>query len=354
MALSPYKVFSPGEILTAADLNASFSHITTNGESLGWPATVSKDLDGQALIIDSGGTSKLQAGTNNKLTLTLNAVALFVWDGSTASVVNGITWTATTTGNGPTMKATGSDTNIDLILQGKGTGKVRLVDEDSQSLDVSKNATNEVLLQAGGTGTDIGLVLKGKGAGTVQLGDAEVSFPDSDGLAGDVYKTDGSGVGSFGAAVPVGTILPYAVSTTPPTGFLLCDGSNVSRTTYSRLDALLSAASYPWGSGDGSTTFTVPDMRRRVPMGAGGSGTGTISNTVGSTGGAETSDVSHTHTVNITTGGVSSDTTVSVTTPGSVIPLDHHHNVAGNTGTSGSTTQTLVQPSAIVAYIIKF
>ena len=282
-------------------------------------------------------------------------MALFVWDGSTASVVNGITWTATTTGNGPTMKATGSDTNIDLILQGKGTGKVRLVDEDSQSLDVSKNATNEVLLQAGGTGTDIGLVLKGKGTGTVQLGDAEVAFPDVDGLAGDVFKTDGAGGGSFGAADPVGTVLPYAVSTSPPTGFLLCDGSNVSRATYARLDALLSAASYPWGSGDGSTTFTLPDLRRRVPMGAGGSGTGVISNTVGSTGGGETVDASHTHAISGTTDGISSNiSTNSLTAGPNLITNDHRHSISFTSGSGGSSTLSIVQKAAIVAYIIKF
>ncbi|MEM7179569.1 MAG: phage tail protein [Spirochaetota bacterium] len=65
--------------------------------------------------------------------------------------------------------------------------------------------------------------------------------------------------------VPVGTTLPYAGSSAP-TGFLLCDGSAVSRTTYADLFAILGTT---WGSGDGSTTFNLPDARAAVPAGAG-------------------------------------------------------------------------------------
>jgi microcystin-dependent protein len=63
-------------------------------------------------------------------------------------------------------------------------------------------------------------------------------------------------------------MMMYA-GTSVPTGFLACDGSAVSRTTYAALFAVISTT---WGIGDGSTTFNVPDMRDRVPI---GSGTGT-------------------------------------------------------------------------------
>ncbi len=65
--------------------------------------------------------------------------------------------------------------------------------------------------------------------------------------------------------VPSGTVIMTARSTAP-SGFLLCDGSAVSRTTYA---ALFSAISTTWGSGDGSTTFNLPDMRGAAPAGAG-------------------------------------------------------------------------------------
>jgi len=49
-----------------------------------------------------------------------------------------------------------------------------------------------------------------------------------------------------------------------PTGWLECDGSAVSRATYA---ALFTAISTTWGTGDGSTTFNIPDMRGYFPRG---------------------------------------------------------------------------------------
>jgi microcystin-dependent protein len=60
-----------------------------------------------------------------------------------------------------------------------------------------------------------------------------------------------------------GMIFPYAGSSAP-TGFLLCDGSAVSRTTYADLFALISTA---YGVGDGLTTFNVPNLAGRFPLG---------------------------------------------------------------------------------------
>jgi microcystin-dependent protein len=69
--------------------------------------------------------------------------------------------------------------------------------------------------------------------------------------------------------LPPGTILDYA-AVSPPSGFLACDGSAVSRITYAALFATISTA---WGAGDGSTTFNVPDLRGRVGVGVGSVGT---------------------------------------------------------------------------------
>lgn len=68
---------------------------------------------------------------------------------------------------------------------------------------------------------------------------------------------------------------------TAPTGYLLCDGSAVSRSTYATLFALISTT---YGVGDGSTTFNVPNMQGRVPV---GKNSGTFP-TLGGTGGEET------------------------------------------------------------------
>lgn len=106
--------------------------------------------------------------------------------------------------------------------------------------------------------------------------------------------------GLVGAAVPIGTIIDFAAAGAP-TGYLACDGSAVSRTTYALLFAVIGTT---WGVGDGSTTFNLPDLRRASSVGAGGTATGALGNAVGSAGGAETHVISatelpvHTHGVN--------------------------------------------------------
>lgn len=62
------------------------------------------------------------------------------------------------------------------------------------------------------------------------------------------------------ALTPAGTILAYA-GTTAPEGFLLCDGSAVSRITYAKLFEVIGKS---FGEGDGSTTFNLPDYKDRT------------------------------------------------------------------------------------------
>jgi len=82
---------------------------------------------------------------------------------------------------------------------------------------------------------------------------------------------------------PAGTIIDYA-GTVLPQGYLLCDGSAVSRTTYAYLFSVVGTI---WGAGDGSTTFNLPNLTRRVTVGSGGTALSGPSNTVGSYGGEE-------------------------------------------------------------------
>lgn len=88
-------------------------------------------------------------------------------------------------------------------------------------------------------------------------------------------------------ALPAGVILPYGASD-PPLGYLLCDGSEVSRETYLNLFAIIGTA---YGSGDGSTTFNLPNLKGKIPVGK-DSADGDF-DTLGKTGGAKT----HTLTV---------------------------------------------------------
>jgi microcystin-dependent protein len=67
------------------------------------------------------------------------------------------------------------------------------------------------------------------------------------------------------ALVPIGTISAYG-GASAPSKWLMCDGTAVSRTTYARLFDVIGIA---FGSGDGSTTFNLPTLTDKSPMGAG-------------------------------------------------------------------------------------
>ncbi len=99
-----------------------------------------------------------------------------------------------------------------------------------------------------------------------------------------------------GDRIPVGTIV-LGGGGSVPAGYLECNGSAVSRTTYA---ALFTAISTTYGPGDGSTTFNLPDFRGRALLGE-GQGSGLTNRTRGQTGGVETHALSagelaaHTH-----------------------------------------------------------
>ena len=94
------------------------------------------------------------------------------------------------------------------------------------------------------------------------------------------------------ASIPVGTVSDYG-GATAPAGWALCYGQAVSRTTYATLFGVISTT---FGTGDGSTTFNLPDCRGRVTAGKDNMG-GTSANrltspvngdNLGATGGTET------------------------------------------------------------------
>ena len=126
---------------------------------------------------------------------------------------------------------------------------------------------------------------------------------------------------ALAALVPSGTVIQTARATAP-TGYLLCDGSAVSRTTYS---SLFDAIGTAYGAGDNSTTFNIPNLKGRIPVGFDSSQT--EFDTLGETGGSKTHTLttaempSHTHTG--TTGNQSANHTHSGTTSTSG---NHNHN----------------------------
>lgn len=99
--------------------------------------------------------------------------------------------------------------------------------------------------------------------------------------------------GEISLAVPAGVVVFYASSTLPG-GFLKANGAAVSRTTYS---ALYAAIGTTFGTGDGSTTFNLPDMRGYFPRGWADDGSVDSGRAFGST--QQDAFESHTHTVTL-------------------------------------------------------
>lgn len=126
--------------------------------------------------------------------------------------------------------------------------------------------------------------------------------------------------------VPVGQITAYA-GAAAPAGYLLCDGAPVSRSTYSTLFGVISTT---YGAGDGLTTFNVPDLVRRVPMGKGSSDA--IADNDGVAQASRT--LTHRHTVYKHYHGMGAGATASV-------DITHTHNATSVTGTIGGPSDGL-------------
>lgn len=115
------------------------------------------------------------------------------------------------------------------------------------------------------------------------------------GTSGQVMTSAGSGATPTWAdkvdGVLAGFIQMYGAASAP-TGWLLCNGAAVSRSTYATLFALIGTT---YGAGDGSSTFNVPDMRDKFPVGSGST------YALNATGGSANSTLpSHTHTATVT------------------------------------------------------
>jgi len=145
--------------------------------------------------------------------------------------------------------------------------------------------------------------------------------------------------------LPAGIILPYA-TTTIGKDCLLCNGAAVSRVDYKDLFEAIGTA---WGSGDGSTTFTLPDLRDRAPYGVGSvvSLAATDGKGLGNRGGP-----SHHHAVTGNTGsaGAHSHSVGSVGDhahgPGTLANLTNFNLAAGGVGvTAGSGTYGQTSPA---------
>lgn len=159
--------------------------------------------------------------------------------------------------------------------------------------------------------------------------------------------------GREAAGLSTGMIVEYGF-TAAPAGWLLCDGSAVSRTTYSGLFAIIGAA---FGGGDGTTTFNVPDLRGRTPVGV-GAGPGLTVRGIASSGGEEnhlltSSEMpAHVHEQN----GITEYSAVFGSTVGLMPGSSNLVITSGGIdtlSTGGGSTHNNMQPFVALTFIIK-
>lgn len=226
------------------------------------------------------------------------------------------------------------------------------------------------------------------GSGISRNGSTGVLGVNVDNLSLDVVSNqveikDG-GVTSAKLATDFSGVITMYGGSTAPAGWFLCDGSAVSRTTYAALFAVIGTS---YGVGDSVTTFNLPDMRSRFPLGA-GPGPGLTSRSNGDKGGAESETLtlnelpahshtsgslvtstagSHVHLVQpvfgANTGTAGSGVVNTVSSNGSTTGFigtnvgaagDHTHTISGSTNTvGGGMAFPLFNPYLVVTYIIK-
>jgi len=120
-------------------------------------------------------------------------------------------------------------------------------------------AANQVALSLNGTQA---LLMGGTALVTT------LSIASTAGIAAATIGSVGAYSGGTGQLVPVGSTMIWWTNVCP-TGYIWCNGANISRTTYPQLFALWGTA---YGAGDGSTTFGIPNLCETVPVGQNGMG----------------------------------------------------------------------------------
>lgn len=261
---------------------------------------------------------------------------------TTADAVNEWTITNAAASGTVVLEATGGDADVAAIVRSKGADPLYLDGGSTGTVEIANNSAGNINLRklanavAGLTTT----TLTATGAiSTSSTVSATGAITTSNNLSmSDVTKTF--------TLLPAGVVSWYAGGTAP-SGWLECDGSAISRTTYSALFAVIGTT---YGAGDGSTTFNLPAQARRTLVGKGGSGTATLGNAVGNTGGAETVTLTNANmpaNVPYCTGGVG-----SVAVQGGATTNVPANNSVGWTA-GGATAVNNIQPSLVMMLIMR-
>jgi microcystin-dependent protein len=242
--------------------------------------------------------NKLYVVTNN--TTGGYAITIGGVTGTTVTIPNGVTAQVYCDGTNTYSSQTGSAGNFTVNGTLTASG---LTDTGNMSVGGTLGVTGATTLSTGSISGIMTAPTAAAGTNTTQL--ATTAFVLSNGA-------------------PTGGLIMWGTGTAP-TGWLLCAGAAVNRTTYAALFAVIGTT---FGVGDGTTTFNLPNYTNRTPYGT----------TVGATGGsADAVVVSHTHTATSTDSGHTHTFTKGTgtdTVSGGPIPINT--NVSSTTGTTNT------------------
>jgi len=228
---------SPGEELDVA------GKILARGEI---EASNGADAD-NSLIVDSGSTVAQESRVEFR-----DQGGLATW--TIVKTVAGNYVVRGDSGNEPLRIDDAAPTNSIRVTQvGVGIGKV-----PTTLLDISGTTTTVSLEVTGGANLGGNVTAAGTVQGNVVKALSSLELPSE-----TIDNTSGKVINVFDNVVPVGGLIPFGAAAAP-SGWLLCDGTAVSRITFADLFAVIGET---YGVGDGVTTFTLPDMRSRVPVG---------------------------------------------------------------------------------------
>lgn len=363
--------------------NLKLELITTGEQAGTWGTTTNTNL-GTALEESIVGYGNPDFTSDADLTLTLS-------DSNSTQTARNLVLNVTSVTLSATRNLVVPTIEKPYVVQNNTTGGQSIVVKTSGGSGVTIPNGKSAIVYADGTnvvsqvdhipsltlGAALPVASGGTGATThtannVLLGNGTSAFQEvAPGTVGNVLVSDGT-TWTSGVGVPSGSLFMWPTAS-PPTGYLSCNGTAVSRTTYSALFAVLGTT---FGSGDGSTTFNLPDYRDRMPIGA-----GTTYSAADTGGSKDAIVVSHSHGLSAATTSTTTSLTGTLyagkpngasgivsgvfgqggggdgnqaTGAAYTINANHNHTLSGNTDSAGTSgTDANLPPYIGIYFIIK-